>query len=224
MKSQKPKVSLSAADFLPLRRSYKSLCAAARHCRGCPLYAHATQTVFGEGPSPARLMLVGEQPGDVEDRLGRPFTGPSGLLLRGVLEEAGVSMSDVYVTNAVKHFKFEARGHRRIHKTPAPGEIAACRPWLLEEIALVRPYAVVCLGATAAHSLMGKDFKLLRQRGKWQDGPGSSRLIATYHPSAALRAATPEQREMIRRFMLNDLLAAAVYLKTVHGGEKKRRF
>lgn len=221
MKRKKASPRPSAADFLPAERTYPALCRAARRCRGCPLYAEATQTVFGEGPARAELMLVGEQPGDMEDVLGRPFAGPAGRLLRDALEEAGIRAGDIYLTNAVKHFKFEWRGGRRLHKPPAAGEIEACRPWLLEEIALVKPKAVVCLGAVAARSLMGPAFRLLRQRGLWQDGPDGSRVLATYHPAAALRAPDAARREAIRRFMLNDIMKAALYLKTPSGGARK---
>jgi DNA polymerase len=200
---------LSAEDFLPPKNTFAALCAAAQACRGCPLYLHATQTVFGAGDTRASLMLVGEQPGDIEDLLGRPFAGASGQMLERALESAGLKREALYVTNAVKHFKFEQRGFRRARKTPSAGEIAACRPWLLAEIALVKPRVIVCLGVVAARSLMGGDFRLLRQRGRWREGPEGARVIATYHPSAALRAREEHERERIFRVMLNDIIDAA---------------
>jgi DNA polymerase len=215
MKPRAKALPVSAADFLPARNTYDALCDAARACRGCHLYMHATQTVFGAGDTRAGLMLVGEQPGDMEDVLGRPFAGSSGRRLEEALDEAGIARESLYVTNAVKHFKFEVRGHRRVHKTPNAAEVAACRPWLMAEIALVRPKAIVCLGATAARSLLGNDFKLLRQRGRWAEGPYGARVMATYHPAAALRARDAQQRERIFRFILNDIVTASLSLKDV---------
>jgi DNA polymerase len=159
----------------------------AAHCRACPLWANATQTVFGEGSPRARLMLVGEQPGDVEDREGHPFVGPAGRILDQAMRDAGIERSTVYVTNAVKHFKWEPRGKRRLHKTPAQREIEACRQWLERELATVRPRLVVCLGATAAKSLLGAGFRITRERGRILEREGLPEILATYHPSYLLR-------------------------------------
>ncbi|MCC7423481.1 MAG: UdgX family uracil-DNA binding protein [Planctomycetaceae bacterium] len=156
---------MSAAEFVPQSRSLTTLSRAAKRCEGCDLYRHATQTVFGEGPASARLILVGEQPGDSEDREGHPFVGPAGKLLSTAMEEAEIDRSEVYVTNAVKHFKWEPRGTRRLHKKPSAREIAACRPWLDAEMEAVEPVGIVCLGATAAQALLGRDFRITRNRG-----------------------------------------------------------
>lgn len=176
-----------AAAYLPARASLKSLREAAEHCRGCDLYRYATQTVFGEGRARARLMLVGEQPGDSEDRLGHPFVGPAGKLLRRAMERAGIAAEDVYVTNAVKHFKFLERGKRRIHVKPKAIEIRSCKPWLDEEIRVVRPSLIVALGATAARSLLGTGFRVLANRGRILAAE-SGRVLVTIHPSAILRS------------------------------------
>ncbi len=183
-----PPAGTSAADFLPARRDLPALKKAAKHCQGCPLFARATQTVFGEGPASARLVLVGEQPGDVEDTIGRPFVGPAGKLLDRVLEEVGISRDDVYVTNAVKHFKWTPQGKRRLHGKPNAREIAACRPWLEAELEAIHPAAVVCLGASAAQALLGRTFRLTRQHGEPVATPWAPWTIGTYHPSAILRA------------------------------------
>ena len=156
-------------------------------CRACPLWEHATQTVFGEGSPRAKLMLVGEQPGDSEDRQGHPFVGPAGRILDEALRDAGIDRADTYVTNAVKHFKWEPRGKRRLHKTPAQREIDACHQWLEREIATVRPALVVCLGATAAKSLLGRAFRITKSRGQLTRREGLPDLLATYHPSYLLR-------------------------------------
>jgi uracil-DNA glycosylase family protein len=214
------KDKISAADFLPRQKDYENLKRAAARCRGCPLYAQATQTVFGVGDVHAKLMLVGEQPGDHEDLAGLPFVGPAGELLRRSLEEAGIDFGSLYITNAVKHFKSAKRGALRLHKTPLRSEVNACKPWLMTEIELVRPAVIVCLGATAARALMGPEFKLTRQRGRFKDGPFGSRLMATYHPSAALRAPHPEQREMIYHHMINDIIAAAAIIKPWQMGKR----
>ena len=178
----------SAADYLPTRRTLASLERAARQCQGCPLFARATQTVFGEGPAGARAIFVGEQPGDVEDRQGRPFVGPAGKLLDKLLAEAGIRRSDVYVTNAVKHFKWTPRGKRRLHAKPSSREIMSCRPWLEGEIAALGAPILVVLGATAAQSLLGRSFALTRRRGQPFESPWAEWTLATYHPSALLRA------------------------------------
>ncbi|HSJ64187.1 MAG TPA: UdgX family uracil-DNA binding protein [Gemmatimonadaceae bacterium] len=204
----------SAADFLPARRTLPALRAAAVECRGCRLYANATQTVFGEGRAGARLMLVGEQPGDREDIEGHPFVGPAGRLLDGALHAAGIARRDVYLTNVVKHFKWEPRGGkstRRIHRKPNDSEIAACYPWLSEEIAVVRPRVIVCLGATAAQALLGKDFRVTLDRGIPLVSPLADAVVATVHPSAVLRAPDDEARRRSRDEFVHDLEVAAAF-------------
>lgn len=206
-------VHISAADFLPSKRDYKSLVEAAEHCKGCNLYKYATQTVFGEGQVAAMsVILVGEQPGHEEDIKGHPFVGPAGRLLDQAMTEAGLPESEVYVTNAVKHFRFDRRGNRRIHKQPTIRQIKACKPWLEAEIDLLKPAAIVCLGATAAKSLLGAQFSLTRQRGEWQSAEGNSRILATYHPSAALRAPDAALRKRIYSYIVEDLTKAAALL------------
>ena len=202
----------SAADFIPPRPTLPKLREAARGCGGCPLWLPATQTVFGEGPAHAEVMFVGEQPGDQEDRAGHPFVGPSGRLLDEALEAAGIDRRTVYVTNAVKHFKFEQKEltKRRLHKKPAPGEVRACKPWLAEELRLVRPEVIVLLGSTAAQSLMGSGFKVTAMRGKvvpseWGD------VLATVHPSAVLRAPSDVRAEARREFF-RDIASVAKVL------------
>jgi len=191
----------SAADFIPPRPTLKSARDAAKGCRGCDLWKTATQTVFGEGPRQAAVMFVGEQPGDSEDLAGHPFVGPEGKLLNRALQDAGIDRADVYVTNVVKHFKWEPRGKRRIHKKPNAREIAACRPWLDTEIALVKPRAIVCLGATAAQSLLGRQFKVTAERGAFVQSPLAPLVMATVHPSSILRAPDDEtRREELKRF------------------------
>lgn len=186
-----------------------SLRAEADGCRACPLWENATQTVFGEGPEDARLMLVGEQPGDSEDIEGHPFVGPAGRLLDEALAAAGIDRSTVYLTNAVKHFKHEQRGKRRIHKRPSPPEVSACRPWLEREIAAVRPELVVCLGAVAAQGLLGPSFRVTRQRGEVVASPLGPDITATVHPSSILRAPDPETRRMEMDAFVADLAAVA---------------
>jgi DNA polymerase len=181
----------------------------ARECRACHLYRNATQTVFGEGPRQAEVMLVGEQPGDAEDLAGHPFVGPAGKLLDRALAEAGIDRKVVYVTNVVKHFKFEPRGKRRIHAKPNGAEIAACRPWLETEIALVKPRLLVCLGATAAQALLGKAFKVSQQRGRFVEAPLAPRVTATVHPSSILRAPDDESRRAEMARFVADLRGAA---------------
>lgn len=199
----------TSADLIPPRATLPGVRAAARDCRACDLYKLGTQTVFGEGASRAPLMLVGEQPGDQEDLSGHPFVGPSGKLLDRALAEAGLDRTSVYVTNVVKHFKWEPRGKRRIHKKPSAGEIAACRPWLDTEIALVRPRAIVCLGATAAQALLGKAFKVTAHRGTFVDSPLAPLVMATVHPSSLLRAPDAEtRRREIERFVEDLRLVA----------------
>ena len=191
MKSPQPS---SAEPFLPLVLTIPSLQRAARGCEGCPLFARATQTVFGEGPEDARLVMVGEQPGDHEDQEGRPFVGNAGKLLDRALKEAGLDRSEIYVTNAVKHFKWEERGKRRIHKKPNAAEINACRPWLDAEISVVKPQVIACLGATAAQALMGRAFKVTEERGKFFESRWGPYVTATVHPSSLLRITVEEER------------------------------
>lgn len=198
---------------VPERPSLPRLRAAAKRCRACELWKRGTQTVFGEGPKGASLMLVGEQPGDAEDLAGHPFVGPAGKLLDRALEEAGIDRGSVYVTNVVKHFKWEPRGKRRIHAKPNAGEIGACRPWLETEIALVRPHALVCLGATAAQALLGKSFKVSKQRGEFVASPLAPLVIATVHPSSILRAPADEARRAEMERFVADLKKVAEELK-----------
>jgi DNA polymerase len=203
---------MSAAAFLPSNPTLAKLRAAAAHCTACDLYRRATQTVFGEGPVPARLMLVGEQPGNEEDLAGRPFVGPAGRLLDEALAQAGIDRSQVYVTNVVKHFKWEPRGKRRIHAKPSAGEIAACLPWLEAELALVQPRVVVCLGATAAQALLGRQFRVSRQRGAFLTSPLAPRVLATVHPSSLLRAPDDETRRRETQRFVEDLRTVAAAL------------
>ncbi len=201
----------SAQPFVPPSRNVHDLARAAKACQGCTLYQHATQTVFGHGPAKARVMLVGEQPGDQEDLTGKPFTGPAGQLLDRALAEAQLARGDFYITNAVKHFKFTERGKRRIHEKPSGVEVSACRPWLEAELAAVDPELIVCLGATAAQSLMGRDFRISTERGqlfahRWVKG-----LMATIHPSAILRMPEERQQEEYALFV-QDLRRIPVYL------------
>jgi DNA polymerase len=199
----------SAAPFVPKTTSIRKLSAAAHECTGCDLYKNATQVVFGEGPQQARVMFVGEQPGDQEDRQGAPFVGPAGALLDKALEDAGIPRTDVYVTNAVKHFSWEPRGKRRIHKKPRVSEIRACRPWLEAELRAVKPVVLVCLGASAAQAVLGPQFKLMQNRGQVQTSPLSERVIATIHPSAVLRAPDSEGRRAAYEMLVSDLKVVA---------------
>jgi len=201
----------SAADFIPPNPTLPKLRVASMTCRGCHLWTLGTQTVFGEGPKRARVMIVGEQPGDQEDRAGHPFVGPSGKLLDRALEEAGIDRGDVYVTNAVKHFKWERgeKSARRIHKKPNDAEIRACHPWLDEEIRLVQPEVVVCLGATAAQSIMGKTFKVTKERGRAVKAPNGTTVIATVHPSSVLRAPDADARAQAEKDFFTDLKKVA---------------
>ncbi len=185
--------------------TWEEVRAAAAGCQACDLWKLGTQTVFGEGGEHAELMLVGEQPGDKEDRAGRPFVGPAGRVLDEALAQAEIDRSTVYVTNVVKHFKWEARGKRRLHKRPDAGEVSACRPWLDREIELVRPRVVVCLGATAAQALLGRDFRVTRQRGELFPQPAGPVLTATVHPSSILRAPDAAAREVEMKAFVEDL-------------------
>jgi uracil-DNA glycosylase len=203
---------MSAADLIPDRPTLPKVRDAAAGCRACPLWKRGTQTVFGEGRRRSTIMFVGEQPGDQEDRTGRPFVGPAGRELDRALAEAGIERGEVYVTNVVKHFKWEPRGKRRIHKKPNASEIGACRPWLETEIALVRPAALVCLGATAAQALLGRDFKVSQQRGERVESPLAPIVTATIHPSAILRAPDTAAREAERRRFVEDFKKVKGYL------------
>ena len=188
-----------------MAQSLKALRAEARGCRNCPLWANATQTVFGAGDPHARVMLVGEQPGDEEDRKGLPFVGPAGRLLDRALEAAGVGREHLYVTNAVKHFKWEPRGKRRLHKTPAQREIEACHPWLEAEVRSVKPHVIVALGATAAKALIGPHFRVSVQRGKFVESPLAPYVFATFHPSALLRLRDADEKEAAFKQLVKDL-------------------
>jgi DNA polymerase len=199
--------------LIPDRPSIASVRTAAKGCRACDLYKRGTQTVFGEGPARAQVMLVGEQPGDAEDLAGHPFVGPAGKLLDKALAEAGIDRAIVYVTNVVKHFKWEPRGKRRIHAKPNSAEIGACRPWLETEIALVKPRVLVCLGATAAQALLGRTFKVTRQRGTFVPSALAPRVTATVHPSSILRAPDDDSRRTEMRLFVRDLKRVAAELR-----------
>ncbi len=194
--------------FLPDKLTVRTLQRAAKECRGCPLYLAATQTVFGEGPADARIVLVGEQPGDREDTDGHPFVGPAGKLLDHALEQAGLARNTVYVTNAVKHFHFEQRGKFRLHKRPPAKFVQACRPWLAAELAVLAPEVVVLLGATAAQAILGTAFRVTKDRGKVISGSVAPAVIATLHPSGILRAPDPETRERSFGMLVADLKLA----------------
>ncbi len=207
----------SALEFLPSKPDLASLRAAAEKCRGCDLYRDATQVVFGEGPSPASMLLVGEQPGDHEDQQGKPFVGPAGQLLDKCLHSAGIDRAEVYITNAVKHFKWEPRGRIRLHKKPNSLEISACRPWLDKEIAVVHPRIIVCLGATAAQALLGPQFRLTKHRGEVFPTDFGA-VTATIHPSAILRMPEPDAREAEVASLVADLRAAAGHMTARRAG------
>ncbi|MFI5491158.1 UdgX family uracil-DNA binding protein [Actinoplanes sp. NPDC051859] len=212
---------IGAQQFVPSNaRELDEFKAAAAHCTGCELHRDATQTVFGRGNAHARVVFVGEQPGDVEDQKGLPFVGPAGRLLRDAVDDAGIDASSVYITNAVKHFRFEWRGQRRIHQSPGPAHITACHPWLVAEFALLRPELVVVLGATAAKSLLGPSFRVTRSRGQLMPWPASAQhpedfpaaqlqALATIHPSAVLRA---DDRDAAYAGLVDDLKVAATAL------------
>ena len=215
------KTAESAAPFVPEDRTLPVLREAVQKCHGCDLYRHATQAVFGEletgmeakKPQVA-IMMIGEQPGDKEDKEGRPFVGPAGKLLDKCLEEAEIDRRKVYVTNTVKHFKWEPRGKLRIHKKPTMKEIRACRPWLEAELETVHPKLIVCLGATAAQALLGSGFRITQSHGKVQHAEGFPPVIATLHPSAILRAQTDEDRERDTQIFLDDLQQVAAFTRT----------
>jgi uracil-DNA glycosylase family protein len=198
-----------ATPFLPERRSLRSLREAAAHCRGCHLYAPATQTVFSDGPKRARVMMVGEMPGDREDRAGKVFVGPAGGELDKALEAVGIDRADVYITNVVKHFKFEERGKRRIHQKPGKREVDACMPWLRAELDVVKPTALLLLGATAGKALLGESFRLTQSRGRPLDCDLAELVVATIHPSAILRARDDASRQAQRESFTADLGVAA---------------
>ena len=201
----------SAEDLLPARGGLPKLREAAAGCKACDLWMSGTQTVFGEGRSTAEVMFVGEQPGDREDRAGRPFVGPAGRLLDQAMEEAGIDRQKAYVTNVVKHFKWRAKGKRRIHQKPNWSEIAACRPWLDSELGTVKPRVLVRLGATAAQALIGRDFRITRQRGRPVESELAPVVLATIHPSAILRA-DDEDREQEMQALVDDLRVVAKLL------------
>ncbi|MGZ4270616.1 MAG: UdgX family uracil-DNA binding protein [Solirubrobacteraceae bacterium] len=198
-----------ATPFLPERKSLKALREAAAHCRGCHLYAPATQTVFSDGPKRARLMMVGEMPGDREDRAGKVFVGPAGRELDKALQAVGIARADVYITNVVKHFKFEERGKRRIHQKPGKREVDACMPWLRAELDVVKPTALLLLGATAAKALLGESFRLTRCRGRPIESDFAELVVATIHPSAILRAGDDAARQAQRESFTEDLRVIA---------------
>ena len=196
---------LTATEFVPTHPTLAALREAIQHCRGCDLYRYATQAVLGEGPKSARIVMVGEQPGDAEDRQGHPFVGPAGKLLNRALKDAGIERSEVYVNNAVKHFKFEERGKKRLHKKPRMSEIKACRPWLEAELTVVQPRIIICLGATAAQSILGPKYRLTKERGKFVEHAWAPLVTATIHPSAILRAPDAERRHEEYHGLVADL-------------------
>ena len=195
----------TAATLVPERPTLPRLREAAAGCKACPLWKTGTQTVFGEGERAAKVMFVGEQPGNDEDLQGKPFVGPAGKLLDQALQEAGINRDEVYVTNMVKHFKWEPKGKRRIHKKPNAREIAACRPWLEAELEVIRPEVLVCLGATAAQGLLGRDFRVSQQRGEFIESELAPHVMATVHPSSILRAPDDETRRAERKRFVDDL-------------------
>lgn len=205
-----------ASVLIPKKPTIENLQGAARNCRACDLWKNATQTVFGEGDSRPAVVLIGEQPGDKEDIAGHPFVGPAGRLLDEALDAAGIDRKDVYVTNAVKHFSWTPaeRGKRRIHKKPRYSEIKACKPWLDAEIAVTRPQVIVCLGATAAQSLLGKEFSVMRERGKFVPSTVAPYVMATVHPSSILRAQDDESRREQKEAFIADLRVAAARIKS----------
>jgi DNA polymerase len=200
--------TLTAADFIPPTRSLSTLREAAGGCRGCPLYLRGTQTVFGEGPRRARIVLVGEQPGNDEDLAGRPFVGPAGRLLDRALGAAGIPREDAYLSNAVKHFKWTPKGKRRLHQRPSASEIEHCKPWLEAELALIRPEVLVCMGAVAAQALFGRAFRVTAQRGRPFAHELAESALATVHPASILRSRTSEEREQAFEQLCDDLRVA----------------
>jgi uracil-DNA glycosylase len=212
MEKEKKTPDSSAADFVPRNPTLLGLRRAAKSCRGCELWKYATQTVFGEGPSHSRVIIVGEQPGDKEDLQGHPFVGPAGRVLERALQESGIRRSEIYITNAVKHFKSEPRGKRRIHKKPNSLEIAACKPWLEAEIHALQPDIIVCLGATAAQALLGSTFRVTVSRGKFLRLGSGKFALATVHPSSILRIPDEESRQTAMREFVGDLKQVRAWL------------
>ncbi|HEY2384888.1 MAG TPA: UdgX family uracil-DNA binding protein [Terriglobia bacterium] len=210
------RIETTALPLIPPDPTIPRLRLAASNCRACELWKRGTQTVFGEGGPKARVMLIGEQPGDQEDIQGRPFVGPAGKVLDKALQEAGIDRDDIYVTNAVKHFKWEPRGKRRIHKKPNSMEITACKPWIEAEIDVVNPDVIVCLGATAAQALLGRQFRVSIQRGTWVSSPYAPFVMATVHPSSLLRAPDEETRHRETERFIEDL-------RLVHEALKKHK-
>ncbi|HEV7501854.1 MAG TPA: UdgX family uracil-DNA binding protein [Vicinamibacteria bacterium] len=202
-----------AQEFVPPNADLAELARAAASCKGCDLYRHATQTVFGRGPASARAVLVGEAPGDQEDLQGAPFVGPAGEVLDRALVQAGIAREQVYVTNAVKHFKFVRTPKRRIHQTPGSSEIEACRPWLAAELAILSPSVLVCLGATASKALLGASFRLMKARGRFLDSTLAPKVLATFHPSAVLRAEDEAGKSRVYDTLVADLTLAAGVLR-----------
>jgi DNA polymerase len=219
MPRKTPSVSegTSATELIPEHPTVESLRERANDCEACDLWLRGTQTVFGEGARRAKVMFVGEQPGDKEDLEGKPFVGPAGALLDKALVEAGIDRNQTYVTNAVKHFKWEPRGKRRIHKKPNSLEISACRAWLDAEIDVVKPNVVVCLGATAAQSLLGRAFRVTKQRGELLEFRGGTKIAATVHPSSILRAPDDEARHREMQLFINDLRLIAKFVLAENG-------
>jgi uracil-DNA glycosylase len=209
------KLPKSGADFLPAERTFEALRDAARSCKGCDLYKNATQTVFGEGPERANVLFVGEQPGDQEDKQGHPFVGPAGRLLDKALVEARIPREQVYVTNAVKHFKWIWRGKRRLHQKPAIRQVAACRPWLEAELESVGPKIVICLGATAAQAVLGKPVSITKERGKFIDSSSGLLTFITIHPSAIYRQREKDQQEKEYRRFAEELKLVSRKLRSL---------
>jgi uracil-DNA glycosylase family protein len=212
----------TAEAFMPKKITLPALREAAKQCEGCDLYRNATQTVFGEGPTNARVVFVGEQPGDQEDRAGKPFVGPAGKMFDATLKKVGIDRGEVYVTNAVKHFKFEQRGKRRIHSKPSARQIAACKPWLKAEVEVIRPDVVVVLGATAAQTMLGSDFRVTQHRGEVIKGtPWAPAVMATVHPSSLLRAPDEESRRRAHAAFEADFRAIKKQMDQLKGRGKK---
>lgn len=203
---------MSAIDYIPANASLATLRRAVHLCRGCPLYQDATQAVFGEGARRARLILLGEQPGNQEDVEGKPFVGPAGQLLQKALTEAKAPHDEIYLTNVVKHFKHEVKGNRRLHKKPSAREVSACRPWFDAERAAISPEGIVCLGATAAQAILGRAFRIRKQRGEFQRPTPEAWVLATWHPSAILRTPRSADRDRMRQELIEDLKSAVAQL------------
>jgi len=207
-----PLPDISAADFFPAIITLDNLRVASENCKGCHLYLNATQTVFGEGPPKASLIVVGEMAGEKEDEIGRPFVGPAGKLLRQSIETSGLDEKDIYFTNVVKHFKYTYMNKRKLHRSPGGKEIRACKPWLEAEIDVIQPKAIICLGSIAAKALMNKQFLIRKQRGQWFEFRNHTKILATFHPSAILRTIDRESRHEMRNNLVSDLKKVATYL------------